>query len=126
MYTRKKRKKNKKKEGGGERGKKIPTKKKPQKAQRGEKRNGENVKGKTRDESAQTYVISQYTAQKLIRKAKEQCEEEEGAKISPQKKTAKKPITQLKKIETQLEKLEFEGTEEEQEIKKKLIELLMK
>ena len=39
---------------------------------------------------------------------------------------SKKPITQLKKIETQLEKLEFEGTEEEQEIKKKLIELLMK
>ena len=88
--------------------------------------NGKPVKGKTRDLIAERFGISHYTAQKLIRKAKEQGGEEEGAKISPQKKTAKKPITQLKKIETQLEKLEFEGTEEEQEIKKKLIELLMK
>lgn len=88
--------------------------------------NGKPVKGKTRDLIAERFGISHYTAQKLIRKAKEQVGEEEGAKISPQKKTAKKPITQLKKIETQLEKLEFEGTEEEQEIKKKLIELLMK
>lgn len=88
--------------------------------------NGKPVKGKTRDLIAERFGISHYTAQKLIRKAKEQSGEEEGAKISPQKKTAKKPITQLKKIETQLEKLEFEGTEEEQEIKKKLIELLMK
>ena len=81
--------------------------------------NGKPVKGKTRDLIAERFGISHYTAQKLIRKAKEQGGEEEGAKISPQKKTAKKPITQLKKIETQLEKLEFEGTEEEQEIKKK-------
>ena len=88
--------------------------------------NGKPVKGKTRDLIAERFGISHYTAQKLIRKAKEQGGEEEGAKISPQKKTAKKPITQLKKIKTQLEKLEFEGTEEEQEIKKKLIELLMK
>lgn len=88
--------------------------------------NGKPVKGKTRDLIAERFGISHYTAQKLIRKAKEKGGEEEGAKISPQKKTAKKPITQLKKIETQLEKLEFEGTEEEQKIKKKLIELLMK
>lgn len=90
--------------------------------------NGKPVKGKTRDLIAERFGISHYTAQKLIRKAKEkgQGAEEEGAKISPQKKAAQKPITQLKKIETQLEKLEFEGTEEEKEIKSKLIKLLMK
>ena len=54
--------------------------------------NGKPVKGKTRDLIAERFGISHYTAQKLIRKAKEQGGEEEGAKISPQKKTAKKPI----------------------------------
>jgi Predicted transcriptional regulators len=87
--------------------------------------NGKPIKGKTRDLISERFSISHYTAQKLIRKVKEE-RGEEGAKISPQKKNTLKPITQLKKIKTQLEKLEFEGTEEENKVKKNLIELLMK
>jgi len=45
--------------------------------------NGKPVKGKTGDLIDERFGISHYTAQKLIRKAKEQGgEEEEGAKFS--------------------------------------------
>lgn len=51
--------------------------------------NGKPVKGKTRDLIAERFGISHYTAQKLIRKAKEQGGEEEGQKLAPKRKPLK-------------------------------------
>ena len=51
--------------------------------------NGKPVKGKTRDLIAERFGISHYTAQKLIRKAKEQGGEEEGQKLASKRKPLK-------------------------------------
>ncbi|EPM6858996.1 ParB/Srx family N-terminal domain-containing protein [Enterococcus faecalis] len=90
--------------------------------------NGKPVKGKTRDLIADRFQISARTAQDIINKTKEK---EEGGKIAPLKEdgqSEKKQQTnekKLNKILKQIEKIEFENTEEEIALKEKIIELLM-
>lgn len=100
--------------------------------EQGIKLNGKPVKGKTRDLLAERFNISDFTAQKLINKAKGKNEKEnntpndnEGGEISPKEKKDVSTIRKLKQIIKQIEKLEFDDSEEENELKEKLIELLM-
>lgn len=90
--------------------------------------NGESIKGRTRELIAERFGISPRTAQDIITKVKE---EESGEGISqengeekPDKKTPT-TVDKLKKIVKQVEKMEFDGTEEENAAKEELIELLM-
>src|SRR5699024_3855269 len=81
--------------------------------------NGKPIKGKTRELVAERFGVSHYTAQKIIRKVKEG-----GEKEKPKKVKSISTVTQLKKIVKQIEKLEFENTEEEIKIKEGIIKLL--
>lgn len=81
--------------------------------------NGKPIKGKTRELVAERFGVSHYTAQKIIRKVKEG-----GEKEKPKKVKSVSTVTQLKKIVKQIEKLEFENTEEETKIKEGIIKLL--
>lgn len=90
--------------------------------------NGKSVKGKTRDLIADRFQISARTAQDIINKTKEK---EEGGKIAPleeEGKVEKKQqttVNKLNKIIKQIEKIEFENSEDEIALKEKIIELLM-
>lgn len=97
--------------------------------EQGIKLNGKEIKGKTRDLIAERFNIGTATASRLIAKTKNK---NEGVSndTPPEEKanTAKKQKTTVDKLNTiikQVENIEFENTEEEIELKGKLIELLM-
>lgn len=90
--------------------------------------NGKPIKGKTRDLIAERFNISARTAQDIITKTKEK---KEGGKIATleeeDEKSDKKQVTntdRLNKIIKQIERMEFDKTEEETKAKEKIIELL--
>ncbi|EGO8594479.1 chromosome partitioning protein ParB [Enterococcus faecalis] len=97
--------------------------------QQGIKLNGKEIKGKTRDLIAERFNIGTATASRLIAKTKNKEEgvsndtpPEENVNTAKKQQTA---VDKLNKIIKQVENIEFENTEEELELKGKLIELLM-
>ncbi|GAA3266824.1 Chromosome (plasmid) partitioning protein ParB [Lactococcus lactis subsp. lactis] len=89
--------------------------------EQGIKLNGKPIKGKTRDIIAERFNIGARTASRLIAKTKEK---EEGVPNGTPPENSSSTINKLNKIIKQVEKLEFDESEEEIELKEKLISLL--
>ncbi|MCT0449979.1 ParB/RepB/Spo0J family partition protein [Lactococcus lactis] len=89
--------------------------------EQGIKLNGKPIKGKTRDIIAERFNIGPATASRLIAKTKEK---EKGVSNDTPPENSSSTINKLNKIIKQVEKLEFDDSEEEIELKEKLISLL--